>query len=171
MFNIANRRESGAFWTVGCAGVNDGIGFRSLNFPSLLNPFIPPGFGAPPTAPDCLCPMPGGPVFTGHVKNRTAGVLTSLGALALTTMMKRGMIVDVDHSSIAAVDTALGIAEAVQPGGGYPLVSGHSGVRDGGKYNAENARTRTQLRRIGCLQGMFGLGTDGAQAYEWAGEY
>lgn len=104
---------------------------------------------------------------------RTATGLTALGQFALKAMMKRGMIVDVDHMSNRSVETALQIAEAVQPGGGYPLVSGHSAIRDRNSqhFNAENSRTRAQLQRIGCLQGMFGLGTDGAQAYDWASQY
>ncbi|NJO12197.1 MAG: hypothetical protein HC872_00545 [Gammaproteobacteria bacterium] len=50
-------------------------------------------------------------------------------------------------------------------------MSGHSGIRDLGHFNAENSRTRSQLGRIGCLGGMFGLGTDHAEARNWAAQY
>jgi microsomal dipeptidase-like Zn-dependent dipeptidase len=165
LFNVANRRETGAFWNVGCAARAADIGFRSINFPPELNLFVPSGV-AVPRAPDCLDSAG----FLGHVNARSPNGITSLGTFAITTMMKRGMIIDVDHLSDRAVDTVLQLAEAV-PGGGYPLVSGHSAIRDRVHFNAENSRSRAQLQRIGCLQGMFGLGTDAAEAREWATEY
>jgi microsomal dipeptidase-like Zn-dependent dipeptidase len=167
LFNIPNRRETGLFWTVGCGGQFSQIGFRSIGLPPGLNLFLPPGMPAPPQGPLCLT---GNGLFLGHVNARTPTGVTSLGEFAIRTMMKYGMIVDVDHLSDRAVETVLGMAESV-PGGGYPLVSGHSAVRDGGQFNAENSRSRSQLQRIGCLQGMFGLGTDGAEAYPWASQY
>ena len=136
----------------------------------MLNPLIPPGVGQPPAAPACL--TNGGTFFLGHVNARSPNGLTGLGEFALKAMMKRGMIVDIDHMSNRSVETALGVAEAV-PGGGYPLVSGHSAIRDRNSpdFSAENSRSRSQLQRLGCLQGMFGLGTDGAEAYTWARQY
>jgi hypothetical protein len=73
---------------------------------------------------------------------------------------------------LAFAEEALRLAEGI-PGGGYPLVSGHSGIRDQNVegFNAENSRSRSQLRRTACLQGMFGLGTDSADAYDWARQY
>ena len=87
--------------------------------------------------------------------------------------MKRGMIVDIDHMSNRSVETALGMAEAVQPAAAIRSCQGTARIRD------RNSRTstprtparRTQLQRLGCLQGMFGLGTDGAEAYTWARQY
>jgi hypothetical protein len=77
-----------------------------------------------------------------------------------------------DHMSHSAAEEALRPAEGI-PGGGYPLVSGHSAIRNpnGEGSSAGNSRGRSQLRRIACLQGMFGLGTDGADAYDWARQY
>jgi hypothetical protein len=82
------------------------------------------------------------------------------------------LIIDIDHMSNAAAQRALDIATAV-PGGGYPVNSGHSAIRtlSNGDFNAENSRTPDQLRRIACLGGMFGLGTSGAKAYQWAQLY
>jgi hypothetical protein len=44
-------------------------------------------------------------------------------------------------------------------------------VRDGARYGRENSRTQAQLEKIACIGGMFGVGTDGAEAYDWASEY
>ena len=108
--------------------------------------------------------------FLGHINARNPTGLTPLGGTALRAMMKLGMIIDVDHMSDRAVNSILQVAEGI-PFGGYPLVSGHSGIRDGGEFNAENARTPAQLQRIGCLQGMFGVGTAAADASGWAAMY
>jgi hypothetical protein len=97
--------------------------------------------------------------------------LTARGQFAIRAMMRRGIIVDIDHMSDGAANQTLTMAAAI-PGGGYPVNSGHSGVRDrSSENNAENARTKAQLARIACLGGMFGLGTDGIEAYKWAGFY
>ncbi len=167
LFNLANARETGEFWKVTCAAAGDDIGFRAPNFYPAppWNVFIPNGLNPPQAAP-CMA----GAKFLGHINARNPTGLTQFGGTAIRAMMKLGMIIDVDHMSNRAVNSVLQIAEAV-PWGGYPLVSGHSGIRDGGKFNAENARTGEQLRRIGCLQGMFGVGTAAADASDWAAMY
>lgn len=172
LFNIVNYRENGSFWTVGCAAEADEIGFRSVSFPSILNPFIPPGMPTPPTAPNCLIPKPVGPFFTGHINTRTPNGLTSVGEYTLRALMRRGIIIDIDHMSNRAANRTLTIANGIA-GGGYPVTSGHSGIRNRliEERSAENSRTTTQLARIACLGGMFGLGTDGARAVNWTTEY
>jgi microsomal dipeptidase-like Zn-dependent dipeptidase len=168
LFNMANFRETGRFWTVGCSRPGDQVSWHSFGVPPGFP--IPPGVPAPPQAPNCPGAGSPDPNATGNVNVRTPGGLTSLGQYAIKSMMKHGMIVDIDHMSNAAVDTALGIAESV-PKGGYPVMSGHSGVRSTANFNKENSRTPAQLKRIACLGGMFGLGTDGAKATDWAREY
>lgn len=173
LFNIVNYRENSAFWTVGCAQESDEISFRSASFPSILNPFIPPGMPSPPTAPNCLIPKPEGPFFTGHVNTRTTNGLTSSGEYTLRALMRRGIIIDIDHMSHRAANRTLLIANGIA-GGGYPIMSGHTGIRSplpDSPRNAENSRTTMQLARIACLGGMFGLGTDGARAVDWTTEY
>jgi hypothetical protein len=110
-------------------------------------------------------------MFLGHVNARNPNGLTALGEFALKAMMKRGMVIDIDHMSDRAANRALTLANF--PGGGYPLMSGHTGIRDrnSGDLNAENARTKAQLAQVACLGGMFGVGTDGMGAYKWAGAY
>ena len=86
--------------------------------------------------------------------------------------MRRGIIVDIDHMSNRAANRTLAIATAV-PNGGYPVMSGHAGIRERANpnFNAETARSTAQLARIACLGGMFGLGTDSAGAHRWAALY
>jgi hypothetical protein len=106
------------------------------------------------------------------VNVRTPNGLTALGEFAIRAMMKRGILVDIDHMSNRAANRTLALAAAV-PGGGYPVMSGHSGVRNPSSptLNAENSRTTTQLARVACLGGMFGLGTDTARAIDWTAQY
>jgi uncharacterized repeat protein (TIGR01451 family) len=172
LYNIVNFRENGSFFAVGCAQQADEVGFTSTGFPVVLNPFIPPGMPSPPLSPNCVISQPTGPLFLGHVNARMPNGLTPLGEFAIRAMMRRGIIIDIDHMSNRATNRTLAVANAV-PGGGYPIMSGHAGIRDRSSSNlgAENSRTTTQLARIACLGGMFGLGTDGARASAWAGEY
>ena len=168
LFNLANFRETGRFWTVGCSQPGDQVSAHTLGLPP--NFPAPPGMPTPPRSPDCPLQGTAIPTATGNVNVRTPGGLTTLGQYAVKAMMKKGMIVDIDHMSNAAVETALQMAEKV-PNGGFPLMSGHSGVRNVADFNKENSRTPAQLKRIACLGGMFGLGTDGAKATDWARQY
>ena len=121
-----------------------------------IDPFRHPG--APPVCPD-------GPAKSGGHRNQRG--LTPVGMMAIREMMKRGMIIDIDHMSQKAADATLQIAEDY----GYPVVSGHTGIRGLAGSGAENSRTPAQMARISRLHGMFGLGSDGAHAYQWARLY
>jgi hypothetical protein len=171
-YNALNVAENGSWWTVGCAARADEVGFEAKSLGGLVNPFLPPGAPPFPSYVSCRFLRNGVIEFDGHVNARTANGLTSLGDFAIDAMMKRGMIVDIDHMSDRAANRTLARATAV-PGGGYPVMSGHSGVRSRttAGLNAENSRTTTQLARIACLGGMFGLGTDGAHAVDWTAQY
>jgi microsomal dipeptidase-like Zn-dependent dipeptidase len=93
--------------------------------------------------------------------------LTPAGVQLIKELMKRGMIVDIDRMSQKSADQTLAIAETY----GYPIMSGHSGIRGWQGASAENSRTPVQLQRISRLHGMFGLGTDGAYSSSWAQTY
>jgi WD40 repeat protein len=172
LFNIINWRENGHFWSVGCAAESDEVGYRSTSFPQILSVFLSAAMPTPPNPPACLIPKPAGPFFTGHVNVRSPNGLTSLGDYTIRALMRRGIIIDIDHMSDRAANRTLTIAGNI-PGGGYPLASGHSGLRSRfvPSSNAENSRTTTQLARIACLGGMFGLGTAGSRAVNWTAEY
>jgi hypothetical protein len=173
IFDAANVYETGHFWDVECAGTqpfpDDEIGFEAPDLTSVDNflksipaPFssvIPKGIELPMTPQNCARPA-----------HRNKKGLTGVGMFAVKEMMRLGFIIDVDHMSHRTVESVLSIAEGVE-GGGYPLMSGHSAVRDPVHFKAENSRTRSQLGRIGCLGGMFGLGADHAEPRQWAIEY
>lgn len=163
LFNLADLRENGHYWNLACANTVPDADFVDYQFNTYnISPAINQLIGllsmhlAPPPSPNCA----------GHVN--ALGFDMTYGALALTELMKRGMIIDIDHMSTKAVDQVLSIAEHF----GYPINSGHSGLRGvGPPPHAENMRSASQLQRIAHLHGMFGLGSDGAVAANWLQQY
>jgi len=97
--------------------------------------------------------------------------LTSAGEFALKTMMRMGMMIDIDHMSQRAANDALRVAKAVDPkaGQGYPLNSGHNEFR--GARGSENSRTHDQLMDIAMLGGMVGVRMEGATAQDFYGRF
>ena len=105
------------------------------------------GFRQPgPTPPSCPS--------TGH-KN-SAG-LTPLGEFAIKEMMRHGMLVDIDHMSQFSAERALAIAEGV-PAGGYPLMSGHNGLRGVGA----SIKLKTTERRRSSIASPRSTGCSGS---------
>lgn len=94
--------------------------------------------------------------------------LTPLGSRLVEAMMRKGMIIDVDHMSIKALDATLTLAEA----NSYPgIVASHALLFDLTKkdFRHERMRTTGQLKRIAALGGMIGAMTqppEGAGAGE-----
>lgn len=80
-------------------------------------------------------------------------------------MMRKGMMIDVDHMSQYAVSKTLDIASRFN----YPVNSGHTGVRD--PSATENQRTYRQLDTITRLGGMFGVGWSESEAGIWLSNY
>jgi hypothetical protein len=159
-FNTSNLREAGHYWEIECANPGDAITHRYTDGYDVLRAaaaFVKIGL-------DPLRRSGPGPACQGHRNKRG---LTLQGIHAIKQMMKRGMIVDIDHMSHNSAEGALEIAEKFQ----FPIVSGHSGIRGQGGANAENSRTRRQLERISKLHGMFGLGSDGVSRSTWASQY
>lgn len=78
--------------------------------------------------------------------------LTPLGERLLRGMMRRGMIIDVDHMSRRAMDATLTLAEKF----GYPVASSHSGARDIsiGQKKSEGQPGLLDFARIRDLGGM-----------------
>ncbi|MEO6525740.1 MAG: membrane dipeptidase [Gemmatimonadaceae bacterium] len=172
-FNTSNLREAGYYWSIECADISDGITHNyvlgtdpventlksAVALAKLgIDPFRKPG--TPP-----LCPPPAGlGKSRGH---RNARGLQPFGAFAIKEMMKRGMIVDIDHMSQRTADATLTLAESFD----MPVVSGHTGRRGSAGADAENSRTKAQIARLAKLQGMFGLGSDGSSASGWTSIY
>lgn len=168
-FNTANLREAGYFWELECADIGDDITFT---YNEVVDPvralagWVKLGLDpARRSGPGPTCPPAGqGTKSRGH---RNVRGLTGFGVIAIKQMMQRGMIVDIDHMSHHAAEQTLGIAEEF----GYPVVSGHNGIRGLAGAGSENNRSKRQLERISKLHGMFGLGTDGVHKSAWATLY
>ncbi|MDB4911158.1 MAG: hypothetical protein JWO39_1981 [Gemmatimonadetes bacterium] len=173
-FNYANLREAGYYWTIECANVQDNITHAYAEGHDVLRAvgaFVKLGLdplrvsGPPPVCPPAVQP-PGQPAKSRGMRN--ARSLTPLGAFAIKTMMKKGMLIDIDHMGQKTADAVLDIAETF----GYPVISGHTGIRGFGEgSDAENSRTPAQLTRISKLHGMFGLGSDGVHSTTFARNY
>jgi microsomal dipeptidase-like Zn-dependent dipeptidase len=153
-FNFSNYHQTGQFFDVICANPSDGITKPFAQFEWTLG-LIGAKIGVdiarrPPNAPACVPPT------IGH-KNRLS--LTPMGEFAIQEMMKRGMLIDIDHMSNEATNATLILAERYN----YPVNSGHNGVR-GGAEASERSLTVGQYQRIAKLDGIIGMGTDGATA-------
>ena len=95
-----------------------------------------------------------GSIPGGHRNTRG---LTPLGAFAVREMMRRGMLIDVDHASERSVDAMFALARA--PRWKYPLVSGHNSFRSMLTRDvSENERSDAQLATLQDLGGMIGIG-------------
>jgi microsomal dipeptidase-like Zn-dependent dipeptidase len=79
--------------------------------------------------------------------------MTPAGAAFLREMMKRGMIIEIDHMSGVMIDQALAVAEAHS----YPVMSGHTGFAElsSGQHKHEGQKTAEQIARIKELGGII----------------
>jgi microsomal dipeptidase-like Zn-dependent dipeptidase len=162
IFNYSNRREEGIWWNLGCAsepGPEDKIDHQfspmGLDLQSVagLMDRLGPGMTQillnPPNYPKC-----------GQRNQRT---LSHEGVFAIAEMMRRGMLIDLDHMSELGFDCAQAIPDQVP--GGYPLFSGHSNLRMGGG-SERNPRT-DQYSKIAKPSGMVGVGSVSMDACAW----
>jgi hypothetical protein len=92
------------------------------------------------------------PVGTDTTGHRNIQGLTALGDTAITYMMKKGMLIDIDHMSDKSTTTAIGIAKRYN----YPINSGHNGPR--GSSGNERGLANWHYKSIDTLGGMAGLG-------------
>jgi hypothetical protein len=196
LFDVANIYEEGHAWNLACSQQSDGIIYQ-FNSP---NPQINPngtqstpspidlnlgtaeelkvGFLVfqPPPIP-CPQPLPSGAMSgTGNVNSAR---LTMLGAAAIVEMMKKGMLIDIDHMSQATANDTISLVQQCDVN--YPLNSGHNGLRDqygvpvwdgvtGAKWSERNL-TLGQYQAIGQLHGMAGVGSSNADACSWMNNY
>lgn len=127
LFNVSNRRESGHPFNLICATLPDHISYRynndDLDFLNILGQFGKTGFAVISISyPICQTSGPE-PIPFGQ---KNALGFTAKGVVAIKEMMRLGMLIDVDHMSQAAADQALALAVQF----GYPMNSGHNGIRD-----------------------------------------
>ncbi len=85
----------------------------------------------------------------GSMHGLTKGGLTPLGRRVVTEMERRGMIVDIAHSSHAAVSDVLAMAKK-------PVVSSHGGVQATCRVNRN--LTDGEIRGVARTGGLVGIG-------------
>jgi microsomal dipeptidase-like Zn-dependent dipeptidase len=107
-------------------------------------------------------PVPSCGGNAGHLNKRG---LQRLGKEAIDEMMRLGMIIDIDHASLASLHQILDHT-ANTPGGAYPLVSGHNGVRPANGGN-ENQRTQAQYEELRRRQSIAGVGWGALRSDQW----
>lgn len=160
-FNVANKYNTGRTFVPEAVDATGGITFKLTNAFSAIRQDFLAGIAmgvTGPVLPNSIMPdVPGNypsypdPGFNkGH---RNSMGLTPVGELALQYMMRKGMMIDIDHMSERAANRALAIANNYS----YPVNSGHNGFRGYGAAN-ENSRTDDQVRAIYRLGGIMGLG-------------
>lgn len=165
--NLANFLGTARFWQAKtCTGPEHDNTIEPAGvLPKEIADLLPPGVSLPayPPAPHC----------------NTRG-LTSLGEHMVQGMMRRGMLIEVDHMSVKAADSTLDLAEAAH----YPgVISGHSWAdphflpriyalggmvtqygHDSDDFAAEWQRTKPLRERYGIAGYGYGLDTNGMGA-------
>jgi microsomal dipeptidase-like Zn-dependent dipeptidase len=160
LFNYSTFREAGHWWSLECADSSIGYSFKpvgdaALFFAKLFKLEAGFAFSSPPAYSAC----PSG-------QRNTLG-LTPNGLIAIKQMMRHGMLIDIDHMSELAQSGAIALAANI--GSGYPLNSGHSGLR--GNNGTERNMTSNQYAAIARLHGMAGIGSVDLDAYQWVQMY
>ena len=173
LFNYSNYREAGHWWDLECLYPSVNYSFQAQGF----DLFITAGEAAkigidfslrhPPAYPAC--------------GQSNARGLTPEGTIALQEMMRLGMLIDIDHMSETQV-SAIALAKTVSNGMtlfGYPLNSGHSGLRgyfpSGVSRKPSDATERSMdaslYAAIAALHGMAGVGSANLTSYQWLQMY
>jgi microsomal dipeptidase-like Zn-dependent dipeptidase len=96
----------------------------------------------------------------GHVNGRG---LSDDGVRFIQAMMRRGMLVDLQHASEKAKNRMLDVL------GAYPAMASHGGVQDGATRSNEGVLSREQLGRVyappgGFAGGLVGVGAQSSRA-------
>ena len=139
IFDYGNKLVTGSFFNVApCPGAPLEYQYKR-EAPTLLSSLI--GLllgGTPPT--------------TTFPADCNARGLTPLGEILVRQMMRKRMIIDVDHMSAFTADRVLTIAE----GEGYPVAAGHTGLVEAslGAKRHEGQKTASQIQRIRDLGGV-----------------
>ena len=174
IFNLSNYHIDHKFWEIECSKKEENITklFKVDGFDFMLAGAKAAKLGIditrfPPDPPVCSDAKKYDPKIYGNGHVNAKGLDEAFGTELIKDLMQHGMLIDIDHSSIKTINSMFKMAEAVP--GGYPLVSGHTGLRS--EQHTENSRTPAQLAEIAKLGGMFGLGSDDVKAFDWASQY
>lgn len=144
-FAVANRHQTGEFFQVICADESDGINldFQWQSSADDLGVFVKLGYSGADQ------PLPSG-CKAGH-KNKKG--LTDAGRVALDELMRLGVLIDVDHMSNRM------LRDTLDHTGDYPLVSGHSSLRDpDDPESSERSLTPAEYAELGERGGLAGVG-------------
>ncbi|HEY5923144.1 MAG TPA: membrane dipeptidase [Kofleriaceae bacterium] len=157
-FARASKYHFGHWPNIVCASRSDGITWRQDNGWDVFKSIMLGDAGGTIPIPTCGKGL-------GFKNSRG---LTELGKFAIDEMMARGMMLDVDHASQHTVEDL--IAHAAAKPGGYPLVSGHNGLRDDNTSNPgihEKTRTPSQYNAIVASKGVAGIGFGDSSATDY----
>jgi hypothetical protein len=171
IFNLANVYEEGHSWNLTCSKKGDNIGYTytstptpSFPDPTAIGELWKLGFVVSQPPPAMSCPKGSGDV--------NAMGLTPEGRIAIQEMMKKGMLIDVDHMSQAAATQTISLAQCAEH---YPLNSGHNRLRkEPGVEDVtwtERNLTADNYKSLGQLHGMAGVGSVGLDACSWMNAY
>ena len=139
LFDYGNRLTNNSFFAKRECGP-EGYGYKAApasGLVSVVATFL--GIGNPPAN-----------AFSAECNARG---LSPLGETLVQEMMRRGMVIDIDHMSALAADQTLDLAESFS----YPaVVAGHTGLVDLsiGTMRAESGKTGAQIQRIRNLGGL-----------------
>lgn len=185
LFNFSTYREEGHYWDLGCAPsptpgnqFSEVVNYRFASANKMLPPLLDVAalklhmtWALLPGYPNCP-----------QTNNKG---LSAQGVFAIKWMMHRGMLIDVDHMSDNSRNQTIELALSVARGAaiGYPLNSGHSGLRGffpasdglssdpkGGDIN-ERSTSYAQYQAIARLHGMVGIGSASLNAFQWVNMY
>jgi microsomal dipeptidase-like Zn-dependent dipeptidase len=168
LFLLANVLENGKLFGMECAAPASGITWQFPLVTDLSKAFnntvstiskVTGSAMAAPQIPICSA---------GHQNARR---FTAAGATLVKEMMRRGMLIDIDHMDQYATSATLAFAESIP--GGYPVSSGHNGLRGNTIAPAvsENSRSASEYARIAKLHGMIGIGTGRLTSAQWLEMY
>lgn len=150
---------------VGGAGLGVGSALLPLALFGVGNEILLNAIGIGPV-PGEVWPLfghyPPPPPLDNGQGHRNALGLTPLGHFAVREMMRRGMMIDIDHMSQHMVTNVFALAKQVP--GGYPLNSGHNSARVLGKQRTENGRTAADYQKMRELGGLVGVGIENGDA-------
>jgi hypothetical protein len=143
LINVANFYSTGRFWDAETcpAGSPHDNNITAVQLDLLQGPLAALLGPEPPLTV---------PVYPPPPHCNTIG-LTALGEYVVKGMMKRGMIVDVDHMSVKAANQTLVLLEEARDGGYAGVVSGHSWM-DPAFYS--------RVYKIGGMAVPYGFGTE-----------
>jgi microsomal dipeptidase-like Zn-dependent dipeptidase len=143
-FNYSNRVATGHYWDIKCSLPSDNITARfATSLATFLTTILKTGItDSPPALPNCSAGL-------GHLNGLD---MQDLGFIALTELMKKGIMIDIDHMGQRTALQSLLFGQR----NNYPMNSGHNGMRGAGAD--EKTRTIDMVDLIRETGGMFGVG-------------